>query len=270
MQIRKRIPPGLVRCKTCGEFGGTTFEKYLSRNPHVFDDPHYDPDRPVTALCRCHGPLCGRCAVNRVHRPMSGHYYEDINMVLHVPHFAYAKPCDSCASRWRLEALRTTQASLGPRDKAVHIPCELRPGESSRHGIFHMLTLSSNRIVWMSAMVVMPTYVSLVSGLPDPDSDAELILQARKRARVLWGDRPTHVIMPDYEYANDAGRTHLRMPPLQYYAWLESGPIKGSEKTCSQLVVIWFQRNGYVGLLESAERSLRALPWEKLAGGCDP
>ena len=272
MPVRELIPPGFDRCKTCGEFSGTTFEKYLAPNPNVFGDTTYDPERQVTAHCRCHGPLCRSCGVNRTHRPMSGHYYEDINMVLHVPAFAVGRLCDSCASRQRLDNLRSTQASLGPWDKAVHIPCELRPGESSRHGnIIHMFQLDSKRMVSITAMVVMPTYASLVSGVPDPDSDAELILQARRRAKGLWGDRPTHVIVPEYEYAIDGGRTYLRMPPVEYCAWLESGPINSSGQMCSQLVVIWFgQRNGYVALLDSVERSVRLLPWEKLAGGCDP
>jgi hypothetical protein len=269
--MSERIPPGLIRCEACGGFSGTTFEKYLARNPHVFDDSRCDPESKVTALCLCHGPLCPRCGVNRTHRPMSGHYYEDINMILHVPAFAAGGLCDSCASRQRLDNLRTTQASLGPRDKAVHIPCELRPGESSRHGSFHMITLNAGRIVWVSAMAVMPTYASLVSGIPDPESDAELIIQARKRSGALWGDRPTHVIQPEYDCAIGGGRTYLRMPPWEYWAWLESGPIKGSAKTCSQLVVIWFgQCNAYVSLLEFVERSLRALSWEQLAMGCDP
>lgn len=192
-------------------------------------------------------------------------------MILHVPTYAAGGSCEACVSRKRLEALLATQASLGPRDKAAHIPCERRPGESSRYGCFRLVTLSDNRAVWINAMLVMPTYASLVSGLPDPDSDAELILQARKRAGALWGARPMHVIVPEYECDIDSGRTHLRMPPWQYYVWLESGPINGSAKAASQLVVIWFgQRNAYVSLLEFVEQSLRELPWEKLAGGCDP
>ncbi len=192
-------------------------------------------------------------------------------MVLHVPAFAGGRPCDSCASRTLLANLRATQASLGPGDKAVHIPCELRPGESSGHSNFHAFTLESNRIVGITAMMVMPTYVSLVSGLPDPDSDAKLILQVRKRVSKLWGERPTHVIVPKNEYAMDAGRTYLRMPPVEYSVWLESGQIKGSEKTRSQLIVIWFgQRDWYVALLDFIEQSLRSLSWEKLAGACDP
>jgi hypothetical protein len=47
------------------------------------------------------------------------------------------------------------------------------------------LTLGSGRIVWIVAMSVMPTYAGLVSGVPDPDSDAELILRARGRASAL-------------------------------------------------------------------------------------
>jgi hypothetical protein len=34
----------------------------------------------------------------------------------------------------------------------------------------------------------MPTDVSLVSGVPDADSDAELILRARERVRAFWGE----------------------------------------------------------------------------------
>lgn len=268
--MNQRIPPGLLRCDTCGEFSGTTFEKYLAPNPQGFRDPTYDPERAVTALCRCHGSLCRGCSMHRIPRPMSGHYHRDINRVLYVPSFAACVLCDSCASRSRLERLGVTHASLGPGDKAVHIPCALRPGNSSRQGGLDVVTLESERIAWIIAMMAMPTYASLVSGLPDPDSDAELILQARRRASALWGARPTHVVVPEYEFAYDAGRTHLRMPPWQYYVWLESGPIKGSVKESSQLVVIWFgQRNAYQSLLEFVRQSLRSLPWDNLAGGCD-
>jgi hypothetical protein len=118
-------------------------------------------------------------------------------------------------------------------------------------------------------LLVMPTYASLMSGLPDPDSDAELILQARRRAATLWGDRPTHVIIPDYQYAIEGGRTFLRMPPVEYHAWLESGPIDKTDKAGSQLAVIWFgHRPSFLSLLEFVRRSLRVLPWEKLAGVC--
>jgi hypothetical protein len=267
---KSRIPPGLVLCETCGGFSGVTFEKHLARKPNIFNQWDYEPDRPVSALCRCHGPLCQSCGVNRIHRPVSGLYLEDVNMILHVPTYAAGGACEACTSRKRLEALLATQASLGPRDKAVHIPCELRPGESSRYGNYRLVTLSDDRIAWINAMLVMPTYASLVCGLPDPDSDAELILQARNRAVALCGTRPMHVIVPEYDCDVDVGRTHLRMPPWEYHVWLESGPIRGSAKAGSQLVVIWFgQRNWYVDLLESFERRLRSLPWDKLAVGCD-
>jgi hypothetical protein len=116
----------------------------------------------------------------------------------------------------------------------------------------------------------MPTYASLVSGFPEPNSDAELILHARRRAAALWGARPTHMIFPEYEFAIDGRRTYLRMPPVEYHVWLESGPIATTDKRRSQLAVIWFgQSPSFISLLEFVNRSLRALPWEKLAGVCE-
>ena len=270
--MNTRIPPGLIRCDICGGFNGTTFEKHLARAPSGPDGSEaiYEPDRRVSALCRCHGPLCRGCGVNRIYRPTSNYYHEGLNRILHVPWFMGTRLCDSCDSRCRLESLHATQASLTERDKAVHVPCERRPGNSSPHGI-HVLILKPGRLASINAMMVMPTYASLLSGIPDPDSDAELILRARKRAGMLWGIRPTHVIAPIYEYASAAGRAHLRMPPVEYHVWLESDAIPGSDKTRSQLVVIWFGNIGYDGdLLESIEDRLRTLPWETLAGGCDP
>jgi hypothetical protein len=120
------------------------------------------------------------------------------------------------------------------------------------------------------SMLIMPTYASLVSGEPDPESDARLILEARKRARTLWGDRPTHVIAPKYEYASEGRRTFMRLPPVEYHAWLQSRSIKDSNKENSQLIVIWFGYcGGYVALLNYVEQTLQSLPWEKLAGECD-
>jgi hypothetical protein len=119
-------------------------------------------------------------------------------------------------------------------------------------------------------MVVMPTYASLVSGVPDPDSDAELILRARKRIGALWGARRTHVIVPEYVYATSGECAFLRIPAFEYSVWLESGPLKGSDKPGSQLAVIWFGNSGgCVSELDCVERSLQSLPWEQLAGGCD-
>lgn len=267
-----RIPPGLVRCDVCGGFNGSTFEKYLARGPSAPDgtESDYQPDRTVSSCCRCHGPLCHGCGENRIPRPISTYYHEDINRILHVPYFAYARLCESCAARQELESLKETQASWSLLDQAVHVPREQRPGEASPSHI-DVLMLSTKPLVSLTALVMMPTYASLLGGLPDPDSDAGLILQARDRARALWGDRPTHVIVPTYEYAIDAGRAHLRLPPVTYYAWLESDAIQGSTKLCSQLVVIWFGRlGGYSDLMEYVRNSLRSLPWDEVAGGCDP
>ncbi len=240
--MNTRIPPGLVRCDTCGGFNGTTLGKYLTRATSSPDglEAIYAPDHPVSALCRCHGPLCQGCGVNRIYRPTSNYYHEGLNRILHVPWFMGTRLCDSCEARRQQERLRATQASLTGRDKAVHVPCERRPGHSSPHSI-HVFLLQPGRIASINAMIVMPTYASLLAGIPDPDSDAELIRRARTRAAALWGPRPTHVITPIYEYAVDAGRAHLRMPPVEFQAWLES-----------------------------VEDRLRSVPWETLAGGCDP
>lgn len=94
------VPPGLVRCSFCGEFRGTTYEKYLSKNPHP-EAPYDDPDAPVSANCRCDGPLCRGCGVNRILRPYSGHYHHDINRILHVPSFMGLVFCARCVEPMR-------------------------------------------------------------------------------------------------------------------------------------------------------------------------
>jgi hypothetical protein len=267
---RQRLPPGLVRCDTCGECTGITCEKYLSQRPDIFDDPTYDPDRRVKALCRCHGPFCRICGVNRIPRPIAGHYNEQVNQILHVPHFAAARPCETCASRKQLEALRASQASLGPQDRAVQIPCEQRPRQSPSYNIDYLFGVEPGRMLCINAMLVMPTYASLISGVAGPESDAELILQARRRVRALWGERPTHVIPPEYQCEVDGKRTLLRMPPVEYCMWIESGPITDSTKQKSQLVVIMFsRRKEYADLPEFIKRSLISLPWDELAGVCE-
>jgi hypothetical protein len=116
---RNRAPRGLERCRTCGEFFGVTLEKYLARNPYVVSETDYDPERRLRARCRCDGPLCQGCRVNRILRPMSGHYHEDINRILYVPHFMVWASCDSCASRKRQEALRTILASARSAGKGI-------------------------------------------------------------------------------------------------------------------------------------------------------
>ena len=106
VMMERIIPPGLERCTTCGEVSGTASEKYLARNSHP--GASYDPEAQISALCRCHGPLCEGCGVNRIPRPISGRYYEGINMILHVPYFAAGAQCDSCTSRNRLKPSQVT------------------------------------------------------------------------------------------------------------------------------------------------------------------
>lgn len=269
MPLQSRLPPGFVRCDACGGVNGTTFEKYLARNPYAREEFPDDPDSRVSAMCRCHGPLCRGCGVNRIHRPISGHYYESTNRVLHVPYFAAWGMCETCNSRKRENDLRATQASRGPKDKAVHAPYELRPGDSARQANFHMFQLPSGRFLWLHAVSMLPTYGSLIAGLPDPESDAELILRSRNRLKTLWGDRPTHVIPPQYQYAIDGGRTWLQMPAMEFHVWLGSNQIESSEKPSSQLAVIWFGHyDPHLNLYRFIERELQSLDWEQLAGGC--
>lgn len=269
--MESRIPPGLVRCEVCGGFNGVTLEKYLAPGPRLIDDtgPPYDPESRVSSTCRCHGPLCRAYGVNRISLPTSNFYDEKSNRIIHVPYFMYMRLCDTCSPVRQAENVRMTQASLTPDDKAVHAPWESRPGDASLRDIASF-TLDSKRSVSITALVIMPTYLTLLAGLPDPDFDAELILQARKRAHDLWGIRPTHVIAPTYAYDTDAGRSHLRLPPVTFYAWLESAALPGSAKPRSQLIVIWFGRHDvYVDLLQTVKDSLQSLSWEELAGGTD-
>lgn len=104
--MEERIPPGLVRCKTCGDFNGTTIEKYLCHSPEELSCPLYDPEARLKVICLCHGPLCRGCGVNRIRRPISEFYSWKHNTVLHVPWFMACRLCDSCSSRQQLEAIQ--------------------------------------------------------------------------------------------------------------------------------------------------------------------
>jgi len=119
-------------------------------------------------------------------------------------------------------------------------------------------------------MHVCATYAGLYEGTPNADFDAKLVQQARQRAVKYWGERPTHVIPAEYQFETNWGRTFARMPPIEYMAWLTSTAIDNLYAD-SQLVVIWYGNQELAaGLLDIVSRALKDLPWEQLAGGCDP
>ena len=92
------IPPGFWRCEDCGEFRGTTKEKYLA--PSVVSA--VEPNRLITVTCLCEGPLCRECGVSRTPRPMSERYHLETNSVWYRPHFYYALSCAKCRERRRV------------------------------------------------------------------------------------------------------------------------------------------------------------------------
>jgi hypothetical protein len=112
------VPPGFERCQVCGEFNGTTQAKYLTwealppKRFGAFDVPvtvgtmlqkareeelsSRDPDRCITVVCLCKGPLCATCGVNHIHRPISNAYDLRSNTVSHWPYMVGMFPCRPC------------------------------------------------------------------------------------------------------------------------------------------------------------------------------
>jgi hypothetical protein len=139
------------------------------------------------------------------------------------------------------------------------------------HRLLNTFRLDCGRVVGMVGVHVMPTYAGLLEGVPDSKLDAGLIKQSRERVSSLFGERPVHVIPPKtYHLLTEGRRTSRWMPPVTYYAWLESGALDGSDNFASELVVIWFgERERETTLFETAKRALRHLAWEELAEGCE-
>lgn len=111
------IPPGFERCPQCGEFNGTTEARHLSwelpedpleaesTDPEFWDwlreQKHQiaqaiDPEKIISVTCLCHGPLCRRCGVVRIHKPGSNSYESETNSIGHWPGFSGMAPCGAC------------------------------------------------------------------------------------------------------------------------------------------------------------------------------
>jgi hypothetical protein len=115
------IPPGFEQCGVCGEFNGKTQAKYLTWDnepPESFgtlkvsDDlrawlrelkrereSSRDPERYVSVTCLCKGPLCKRCGLVHIHRPISNSYDPLTNTVEHWPYFMGMSSCRTCRAQ---------------------------------------------------------------------------------------------------------------------------------------------------------------------------
>ena len=62
------LPPGLARCKTCGEYNGSTDKGNLGLGKH-----HQRTGDIVTVSCLCHGIPCKYCGKLK-HLPISNSY----------------------------------------------------------------------------------------------------------------------------------------------------------------------------------------------------
>jgi len=139
------------------------------------------------------------------------------------------------------------------------------------HELLNTFRLDCGRVVGIVGLYLMPTYASLLEGVPDAKYDDMLIARFRKGVSAFWGDRPVHVIpSQSYHLLTEVGRTSRWMPPVTYYAWLQSGAMSDSDNFASELVVIWFgERERDITLFETTKRALRELSWKELAKGCE-
>jgi len=83
------LPPGLFVCEVCGTVRGETFASKA------------DGVGPWRSTCLCEGPLCKRCGVHRVRRPISSYYKPTDGRFWHVPHFMGIAPCRACREEER-------------------------------------------------------------------------------------------------------------------------------------------------------------------------
>ena len=87
------LPPGFLRCETCGEYNGSTDEGSLG-----LGKDHQPIGNIVTASCLCHGIPCKYCGKLK-RRPISNTYYSETNTVWHTPYFAGWFGCAECEAR---------------------------------------------------------------------------------------------------------------------------------------------------------------------------
>jgi hypothetical protein len=64
--------------------------------------PDHTTVSEATASCLCDGLVCDKCGKGHIHRPISNYYDEASSHLVHVPYFAYLRPCPECGGNdWR-------------------------------------------------------------------------------------------------------------------------------------------------------------------------
>jgi hypothetical protein len=125
MTMSTFVPPGFERCPDCGEYNGRTAARHLSWElpPDPFEDMSrevedwlrekkseiaqtMDPGQVISVTCLCHGPLCRRCGVTRMHKPGSNSYEPETNTIGHWPGICGMMPCEACREEMERKAGR--------------------------------------------------------------------------------------------------------------------------------------------------------------------
>ena len=123
--------------------------------------------------------------------------------------------------------------------------------------------LDCGRRVAVDAFYFQHTYLSLLEGRPNRDLNEEIIKQATKQMRPIWGDRHTHVIPP---VVDESDPLHPALPPVCFTVWLTSYEPINPGNAGSELVVVWFQGECSGQPVDQIIASrIRQLPWNKLA-----
>jgi hypothetical protein len=145
------------------------------------------------------------------------------------------------------------------------------------------LPLRSGRTITLEALDQRMTYAGLLAGAPDAESNDGHIEYALKEAErhCVRGARPHLIPPPRRDYLREPGdmRRILERSPHYIPEWLPMVRCIGSfkdvvkardpERDLSVLVVVWFQDEYALPILEPALGQLLAVDWESLATDID-
>lgn len=92
-----KIPAGLYKCDTCGEYKGKVKTKDLNWDYSFNKEELEKSDELFTLSCLCDGILCPRCKKNKIHRPISNSYKPWTNGIGHWPWFTGWMSCKECS-----------------------------------------------------------------------------------------------------------------------------------------------------------------------------
>jgi len=125
-----------------------------------------------------------------------------------------------------------------------------------------LFDLDCGRSVTVDAFFFLRTYLTMLEGQPNRETNQKPTEEVRTEMVPLWGERKVHVVPPKLDEYDPENHRHS---PFRFTAWLTCYQPIGEPNAGSDLVVLWFR--GECGSEPLAEATILARATNGMAHG---